>query len=164
MKDIIHFRSQRESLYQKSLYNKITLKIISKYNFFFSNRVLSSIHGFVLGTSALNLLLFHQVWANDIFGQFPVILDYLFCFSAGYEVYDLGTMILQDFYVKKSKVPDSEKQYNDRVFWVHHSSMILGYAIAMVNNILSILTHKHYINFSFISNSLKERWDLLLLL
>jgi len=63
-----------------------------------------------------------QVWSGDVFGQFPVILDYLFCFSAGYELYDLGTMLLQDYYYPK---------YNEGVFWVHHSSMLIGYTIAM---------------------------------
>ena len=73
---------------------------------------------------AVNLLIVQQVWADDIFGRFPAILDYVFCFSCGYELYDLGTMILQDVYTRKP--------YNEGVFWVHHTSMLIGYALAMV--------------------------------
>ena len=45
-------------------------------------------------------------------------------FLRKYELYDLGTMILQDVYTRKP--------YNEGVFWVHHTSMLIGYALAMV--------------------------------
>merc|ERR1711974_4604 len=109
------FRTFFERYYTLPFPERITL----------SEKVLSSIHGFVLGTSALNLLLVQQVWSGNVFGRFPVILDYLFCFSAGYELYDLGTMILQDYY------NDDPKLKNENVFWIHHSSMLFGYTIAM---------------------------------
>ena len=58
------------------------------------------------------------------------MLDYLFCYSIGYEIYDLGTMILQDLYVPK---------YNEGVFWVHHTSMIIGYVIVLVIIYISLI-------------------------
>ena len=76
----------------------------------------------MLGTAAINLLVIQKVWEQDIFQSYPHVLDYVFCFSAGYELYDLGTMVLQDMYVRN---------YNEGVFWIHHTSMLIGYSVAM---------------------------------
>lgn len=87
-----------------------------------SEKVLSSIHGFVLGTAGVNLVIIQRYWQTNIFSGYPPILDYIYCFSCGYELYDLGTMILQDIAVPK---------YNENVFWIHHSSMLIGYTLVM---------------------------------
>lgn len=82
-----------------------------------SEKVLSSIHGFVVGSAAINHVFVENYWATDLITVYPMTLDWIYSFSAGYEIYDLATMALQ--------------RDNSIAMWVHHSLILIGYYMVM---------------------------------
>mmetsp|Transcript_15454 Transcript_15454/g.60417 ORF Transcript_15454/g.60417 Transcript_15454/m.60417 type:complete len:331 (-) Transcript_15454:65-1057(-) len=82
-----------------------------------SEKVLSSIHGFVVGTAAINHVFVENLWATNLIRVYPLSLDWIYSFSAGYEIYDLATMAMQ----RDSSI----------AMWVHHTLILIGYSLVM---------------------------------